>query len=47
VVVNFGTAAYTLADGQVVKPRDYVIFTKAADSRRTYTPPPCPNVFAE
>jgi hypothetical protein len=30
-----------------VKPRDYVIFTKADDGRRTYTPPPCPNVFAE
>ncbi|MEI7781376.1 MAG: glycoside hydrolase [Planctomycetota bacterium] len=47
VVVNFGTAAHTLADGQVVKPRDYVMFTKAPDGRRTYTLPPCPNVFAE
>lgn len=47
VVVNFGTAAYTLADGQVVKPRDYVMFTKADDGIRTYTPPAGPNVFTE
>ena len=46
VVVNFGDETHTLPDGQVVKARDYVIFT-VADGRRTYTPPPCPNVFAE
>ncbi|MCX7414367.1 MAG: hypothetical protein NTW36_13140 [Planctomycetia bacterium] len=47
VVVNFSDEPHTLPDGQVVKARDYVSFTKATDGRRTYTPPPCPNVFAE
>jgi hypothetical protein len=47
VVVNFRDQPHTLPDGQVVKARDYVSFTKAADGRRTYTPPLCRNVFAE
>jgi hypothetical protein len=46
VVVNFGVTPATLADGQVVPPRDYVSFEKAAAGRR-YEPAPCPNVFAE
>lgn len=46
VVVNFGDAAYTLPDGQTVKARDYVTFRKTA-SGRVYSPPPCPNVFAD
>ena len=45
VVVNFGDAPFTLPDGQVIKPRDYVTYRVTADSRQ-YTPPPCPNVFA-
>jgi hypothetical protein len=47
VVVNFSDEPHTLPDGQVVKARDYVSFTKNADGRRTYAPPLCPNVFAE
>jgi hypothetical protein len=46
VVVNFGDAPQTLADGQVVKARDYISFT-LNEGRRTYAQPPCPNVFAD
>ena len=43
--MNFGDSAFTLPDGQVIKPRDYKTFQVTADGRQ-YTPPPCPNVFA-
>lgn len=46
VVVNFGDQPHTLPDGQVVRPRDYVMFT-VTDGRRTYALPTCPNVFVE
>jgi hypothetical protein len=44
VVANFGDADFKLADGQVVKARDYVTFRKTGDNR-AYSAPPCPNVF--
>ena len=46
VVVNFGAEDVTLPDGQGVKARDSVTFHATA-AGRTYSPPPCPNVFAE
>jgi hypothetical protein len=44
VVANFGDEDFKLADGQVVKARDYVTFRKTGDNR-AYSAPPCPNVF--
>ena len=45
MVVNFGDAAFTLPDGQLIRPRDYAAYRVAAGSRQ-YSLPPCPNVFA-
>jgi hypothetical protein len=46
VVVNFGDEPFTLPEGRIVKPRDYLMYA-VTDGRRTYTAPPCGNVFAE
>ena len=43
VVVNFGNRKYSLRDGQVVRPEDYVIFHLVGD-KRCYTLPSGPNV---
>ena len=45
VVANFGDADHTLPDGQIVKRRDFTSF-RITPAGRVYSPPPCPNVFA-
>ncbi len=45
VVVNFGDTPFTLTDGRLIRPRDYVTY-RATAAGRQYTPAPCPNVFS-
>jgi hypothetical protein len=46
VVANFCDKDFKLADGKVVKARDYVTFQKTGNDR-TYSVPPCPNGFQQ